>query len=76
MSFQAYLTNIEARTGKSPDDFHSLAAEEGVTDGGALRAGVKGGAVVQGLKDDFGLRHGHARAVVALLKGHRAEGDA
>ena len=47
MSFQAYLTDIEAKTGKSPDDFRALAAERGFTDGGALRAGVTIGAVVQ-----------------------------
>ena len=76
MSFQAYLTNIEAKTGKGPADFRALAAEKGFTDGGALRAGVKAGAVVQWLKDDFDLGHGHAMAVVALLKGHKAEGDA
>ena len=76
MSFPAYLTNIEAKTGKSPDDFRTLAAEKGFTDGGTLQKGVKVGAVVQWLKDDFGLGHGHAMAVVALLKGQKAEGDA
>ncbi|HEX8385827.1 MAG TPA: DUF4287 domain-containing protein [Rubricoccaceae bacterium] len=75
MSFQAYLTNIQAKTGKSPADFRALAAEKGFTDGGALREGVKVGAVVAWLKDDFGLGHGHAMAVVALLKGHKPEGD-
>ena len=69
MSFQAYLTNIEAKTGKSPDDFRTLAAEKGLTDGGCLASGVKVGQVVDWLKGDFDLGHGHAMAIVALLKG-------
>ena len=33
MSFQSYLTNIKAKTGKGSDDFRRLAAEKGLTDG-------------------------------------------
>jgi len=29
MSFQAYLDNIQAKTGKSPDDLKRLAEEKG-----------------------------------------------
>lgn len=29
MSFQAYLDNIQAKTGKSPDDLINLATEKG-----------------------------------------------
>jgi hypothetical protein len=75
MSFRAYLDNIKAKTGKGPEDFRQLAAEKGFTDGDGLKAGVKAGAIVQWLKEDFGLGHGHAMAIVALLKGAKSEGS-
>ncbi|MBS0584021.1 MAG: DUF4287 domain-containing protein [Proteobacteria bacterium] len=74
MSFQAYLDNIEAKTGKSPADFRRLAAAKGFMAGSKLRAETKAGAVVAWLKQDFALGHGHAMAIVALLKGK--QGDA
>ena len=61
--FQAYLANIQAKTGKSPDDFRVLAESEGL-----LRAGVKASQIVAWLKQDFGLGHGHAMAIYAVLK--------
>jgi hypothetical protein len=69
MSFQAYLDNIQTKTGKSPDDFRKMAEQRGYTAGGRLRADVKAGEIVQWLKTDFDLGHGHAMAIVALLKG-------
>jgi hypothetical protein len=71
VSFQAYLENIQAKTGKSPADFRRLATENGFSQGGKLKSGVKAGAVVAWLKADFGLGHGHAMAIVALLKGKK-----
>jgi hypothetical protein len=73
MSFQAYLTNIEAKTGKRPGDFRALAEGKGFTEGGQIRPGVRAGEIVQWLKDDFGLGHGHAMALYALLKGDKSE---
>jgi len=73
MSFQAYLTNIQSKTGKSPSDFRALAEEKGFTRQGQLAPGVKAGAVVQWLKEDFQLGHGHAMAIFALLKGSKSE---
>jgi hypothetical protein len=69
MSFQAYLTNIQQKTGKSPDDFRALAEQKGFTRDGKIAPGVKAGAIVSWLKEDFKLGHGHAMAIVALLKG-------
>jgi hypothetical protein len=69
MSFQAYLDNIQAKTGKSPDDFKKLATEKGFLENGQLKASVKAGQIVQWLKDDFDLGHGHAMAIYALFKG-------
>lgn len=71
MSFQAYLTNIQEKTGKSPDDFRALAEKQGFTRGGKLVPGVKAGTIVAWLKQDFKLGHGHAMAIVALLKEMR-----
>ncbi len=73
MSFQAYLDNIQAKTGKGPEDFRKLADKKGFTDGNTLKAGVKAGEIVAWLKADFELGHGHAMAIVALLKGSKHE---
>jgi hypothetical protein len=73
MSFQAYLTNIQAKTGKSPADFRALAEKKGFTRKGQLAPGIKAGAIVQWLKVDFHLGHGHAMAIYALLKGVKRE---
>ena len=41
MSYQAYLTNIQAKTGKFPADFRALAGKKGFTQNGRLAPGVK-----------------------------------
>jgi hypothetical protein len=64
MSFQAYIDNIKAKTGKTPEDFKKLAEKEGL-----LKPGVKAMQVVNWLKADFGLGHGHAMAIYAVFKG-------
>jgi hypothetical protein len=72
MTFKAYLENIETKTGKSPADFKKLAMRKGYLNSGKLRPDVKVGEVVAWLKQDYQLGHGHAMAIVALLKGKRA----
>ncbi|MDB5711929.1 MAG: hypothetical protein JWL96_3999 [Sphingomonas bacterium] len=72
MSFQAYLDNIEAKTGKNPDQFRLWGVERGFSTAQGLADGVKAGAVVAALKDEFGLGQGHAMAIVALLKGKKS----
>lgn len=71
MSFQAYLDNIAAKTGKSPADFKAMAATKGFADAGGPAPGVKAGQIIAWLKQDFGLGHGHAMAIVAVLKGKK-----
>jgi hypothetical protein len=71
ISFQAYLDNIQAKTGKSPADFRALAEAKGFTEAGRLAPTTKAGQIVDWLKTDFGLGHGHAMAIYALLKGHK-----
>ena len=56
--FQSYLDNIQAKTGKTPDDFRALAAEKGL---------VKNGEIVSWLKTDYGLGYGHANAIAHLI---------
>jgi Domain of unknown function (DUF4287) len=69
MSFQAYINNIKAKTGKTPEDFKNLAREKGFLKEGKIREGIKAGEIVKWLKEDFDLGHGHAMAIYALLKG-------
>jgi hypothetical protein len=69
MSFQAYLDNIQAKTGKSVAEFKAMAAERGFTEGGTLKKGVKAGAILDWLKNDFDLGRGHGMAIVSVLKG-------
>ena len=63
MSFQAYLDNIQVKTGKTPQDFIMLAEQKGF-----LKPGVKTGEIVSWLEEDFGLGHGHAMAIVLVLQ--------
>ncbi len=72
MSFQAYLDNIEAKTGFGPEAFRRMAEEKGFATSEGLAAGVKATQITDWLKAEHGLGHGHAMAIVALLKGKRA----
>jgi hypothetical protein len=73
MSFQAYLDNIKAKTGNSPDDFKRIAEDKGFLQNGQIKTGIKAGDIVNWLKNDFGLGHGHAMAIYALFKGIKNE---
>lgn len=75
MSFQAYLDNIKTKTGKGPNDFREIAEQKGFLQNGKLRPSVKAGDIIQWLKNDFQLGHGHAMAIYALFKGVKNEGD-
>ncbi|CAN7363675.1 DUF4287 domain-containing protein [Devosia sp. LjRoot16] len=63
MTFQAYLDNIEKQTGVTPDQWISLATAKGFT-----KAGTKATQITDWLKADYSLGHGHAMAIVKLLK--------
>ena len=65
MSFQAYLDNIKAKTGHSPEDFRKLAEEAGV-----YSPTMKAGELVSWLAREFDLGHGHSMAIWAVFK-HR-----
>ena len=72
MSFQAYLDNVESKTGKSAGALKAIAIDRGFADEGGLAPGVKATAVVDWLKSDFDLGHGHAMSIVAFIKGKRS----
>ncbi|MES1999249.1 MAG: DUF4287 domain-containing protein [Pseudomonadota bacterium] len=62
MSFQAYLDNIHAKTGKTPEDFKNMAAQAGI-----FSPSMKAGDLVDWLKQEFDLGHGHSMAVWAVF---------
>ncbi|HLY42574.1 MAG TPA: DUF4287 domain-containing protein [Terracidiphilus sp.] len=66
MTFKAYIDNIQAKTGLTPDDFRRLAERKGL-----LKTGVKAMEIVAWLKKDYGLGHGHAMAIYAAFKGRK-----
>ncbi len=70
MSFQAYLDNIEEKTGTTPAEFVALAHALGY-DAPATRAAL----IVDWLKRDFGLGRGHAMALVYVIKNGARIGD-
>ena len=63
MSFQAYLDNIEEKTGKTPREFIAMAEAKGFTD-----PKTKAGDILQWLKDDYDLGRGHGMAIVHIIK--------
>ena len=70
MSFQAYLDNIEEKTGKTPNDFIAMAKEKGFDN-----PKTKAGDIVAWLKEDYGLGRGHAMAIVYVIKNGAEIGD-
>lgn len=62
MSFQAYLDNIEAKTGKTPQQFVNEARAKGFS------KDTKAGEIVAWLAEDYGLGRGHAMALVHVIK--------
>jgi hypothetical protein len=69
MSFQAYIDNIKAKTGKTPADFKKMAEEKGFLKNGELVKTVKATEITNWLKEEFELGHGHAMAIYATFKG-------
>ena len=69
MTFQAYIDNIKAKTGKTPADFKKLAEAKGFIANGQLVKTVKATEITNWLKVEFELGHGHAMAIYATFKG-------
>ena len=69
MSFQAYIDNIKAKTGKTPVDFKKLGGKNGFIIDGKLNPKIKAAEITNWLKEEFELGHGHAMAIYATFKG-------
>ncbi len=63
MSFQAYIDNIKAKTGKSPKDFMMLMKKKGI-----FASDMKASVLVSFLAKEFDLGHGHSMAIWAVFK--------
>ncbi len=63
MSFQAYIDNIKAKTGKTPEQLKAAAEKAGV-----YRPDMKAGDLVKFLKDKFDLGYGHSMAIWLVFK--------
>ncbi len=61
MSFQAYLDNIEDKTGTTPRQFIALAREK------SFDESTKAGPILAWLKEDFDLGRGHGMALVHVI---------
>ena len=61
MTFQAYLDNIKAKTGRTPEDFRAMAKKKGL---------AKAGEIIAWLAADYGLGRGHAMAIVHVIQSH------
>jgi hypothetical protein len=62
MTFQAYLDNIEQKTGKTPNELLDRASAKG------FGKDTKAGVIIEWLKDDYDLGRGHAMALVHVIK--------
>jgi hypothetical protein len=62
MSFQAYLDNIEQKTGKTPQELIDIASSKG------FNKDTKSGEIIDWLKQDYDLGRGHAMALVTVIK--------
>jgi hypothetical protein len=69
MSFQAYLDNIETKTGKTPNEFIELAKIKG------YGKDTKAGEIASWLKQDYELGHGHAMALAHVIRNGAKIGD-
>ena len=61
MSFQAYLDNIEDKTGLTPRELITKAQEKG------FDAKTKATPIIEWLAAEYGLGRGHAMAIVHLI---------
>ncbi|HKT21676.1 MAG TPA: DUF4287 domain-containing protein [Nitrososphaerales archaeon] len=59
MTYRAYIDNIKAKTGKTPEDYRKMAREKGLE---------KYGDLLKWLKTDCGLGHGHADAIILYIR--------
>ena len=66
MTFKAYMDNIQAKTGKTQEDFWKMANEKGFIKDGKIVA--KHADMLKWLKSDIGLGHVHANFIILYLR--------
>jgi hypothetical protein len=66
MTFKAYLENIQAKTGKSPDNFLETASKKGFIKNGKIVAEYAD--LLAWLMSDVGLERRHANAIIYYLR--------
>ena len=59
MTYKAYIDNIYVTTGYTPEDYRKMAKEKGL---------AKYGELLEWLKTDCGLGHGHANAIILYIR--------
>ncbi len=59
MTYKAYIDNIYAKTGTTPEDYRKMAKEKGL---------VKYADLLKWLKTECGLGHGHANAIILYIR--------
>lgn len=69
MSFQAYLDNIEEKTGKTPQELVDEVKAKG------FDSNTKAGEILSWLKNDYELGRGHGMALVYVIKNGPTIGD-
>ncbi len=62
MSFQAYIDNITAKTGKTPDQIREEAIQQGI-----IVEDMKATVFTDWLKKEYQLGHGHAMSMWKLF---------
>jgi len=65
-TFRAYVENIQAKTGKTPNDLWRSATKKGFVKRGKVVA--RHAEMLEWLKDDIGLGHVHASFVIMHLR--------
>jgi hypothetical protein len=59
LTYKAYIDNIKAKTGKTPEEYRKMARQKGLT---------KYGELLKWLKGECGLGHGHANAIILYIQ--------
>ncbi len=65
-TFKSYIESIQAKSGKTPEDFWKLANKQRFVEHGKVVA--KHGEILKWLKSEIGLGHVHANFVILLLR--------
>ena len=66
MTFKAYMDNIQAKTGKTPEDLWKLANKKGFVKRGNIVA--RHADLLAWLKSEIGLGHVHANFIIMYLR--------